>query len=413
MDVRYNLRSQKRTEKVIPVELQLASDADFLSHAVGSSHPKPGQVLSDQSFSTSASDLDVSGLLENSDRDFQSPNFGSGKHARTDVSTHESGASTSNSHDMSQESINKQILSQLSALGDRLATLEKSTVQKCKKSADVKKIKNRKQKNTIDSGSITQVGGAPVTQGQASLLGLNNLQGLTSVSGSNPTVPPPSLLRQEARIQQEVQQRLQDLAKNVTTGRVKSQRGGPVDFFVAHRVKWPHEYVLSGQNKDRVSYNQLSPVQWMSGFCRNMREEQNQSIKDCMLDYVINLLDDAQDFSWSSAKASHAVLLCRMEQGEIGGWSEVEKIDRVRRAHAQRHSTPQTGQNVKNNDKNQKFPAKFTPCVYFNKNACSQVKNHENKGIFYRHICAACWELDGKAYAHSQLDCRRTRSKNE
>ena len=151
----------------------------------------------------------------------------------------------------------------------------------------------------------------------------------------------------------------------------------------------------------------------MSGFCRAMREEQNQAIKDCMLHYVINLLDDAQDFSWSSAKASHAVLLCRMEQGEIGGWSEVEKIDRVRRAHKQRHGTPQAAPNVKTSDKKQKFPAKFTLCVYFNKNACSQSKNHENRGVFYRHICAACWELDDKVYAHSQLDCRRTRSKNE
>ena len=106
----------------------------------------------------------------------------------------------------------------------------------------------------------------------------------------------------------------------------------------------------------------------MSGFCRNMREEENQSVKDCMLDYVINLLNDAQDFSWSFAKAWYAVLLCRMEQGKIDGWLEVEKIDRVRRVHNQRHTTPQVVQNVQNHDENQKFPAKFTPCVYFNKN---------------------------------------------
>ena len=56
-----------------------------------------------------------------------------------------------------------------------------------------------------------------------------------------------------------------------------------------------------------------------------------------MLDYLINLLEDATDFSWASAKASHAVLLCRMEQGEIKGWAETKKTDRVRRAHAQRH----------------------------------------------------------------------------
>ena len=54
-----------------------------------------------------------------------------------------------------------------------------------------------------------------------------------------------------------------------------------------------------------------------------------------MLDYVINLLEDANYFSWASAKASHAVLVCRMEQGEVAGWSDLEKIDRIRQAHAQ------------------------------------------------------------------------------
>ena len=57
-----------------------------------------------------------------------------------------------------------------------------------------------------------------------------------------------------------------------------------------------------------------------------------------MLDYVIDLLDNAIDFSWSSTKASHAVLLCRMVKGKIKSLLETEKIDRIRRAHAQRHS---------------------------------------------------------------------------
>ena len=55
-----------------------------------------------------------------------------------------------------------------------------------------------------------------------------------------------------------------------------------------------------------------------------------------MLDYCINLLEEVRDFSWSSAKASHAVLLCCMEHGEIGSWLDTDKIDRVRRAHSQR-----------------------------------------------------------------------------
>ena len=60
-----------------------------------------------------------------------------------------------------------------------------------------------------------------------------------------------------------------------------------------------------------------------------MREEVNGGSRAFMLDYVINLLEDAADFSWASAKASHAVLLCWMEQGEVSGWSDVDKIDRI------------------------------------------------------------------------------------
>ena len=85
----------------------------------------------------------------------------------------------------------------------------------------------------------------------------------------------------------------------------------------------------------------------MAGFGRIMKEEKNSEIKDSMLDYLVSLLDDANDFSWDAAKASHAVLLCRMEQGEIKDYTELHKIDRIRRAHAQRHSySSQNHQNV-------------------------------------------------------------------
>ena len=107
------------------------------------------------------------------------------------------------------------------------------------------------------------------------------------------------------------------------------------------RVKWPHEYILSGNSKERISYDQLSVTQWVAGFGRIMKEEKNSEIKDSMLDYLIALFDNANDFLWDAAKASHAILLCRMEQGEIANYNEVEKIDRVRRANAQRHTLHQ------------------------------------------------------------------------
>ena len=94
---------------------------------------------------------------------------------------------------------------------------------------------------------------------------------------------------------------------------------------VKNRVKWPHEFVLTGTNKKRASYDQLTPVQWMAGFCRTVKEGSDLSLREHMLDYIKALFEDGSDFSWAAAKASHAVLPCRMEQGEVSDFSQVEK----------------------------------------------------------------------------------------
>ena len=59
----------------------------------------------------------------------------------------------------------------------------------------------------------------------------------------------------------------------------------------------------------------------MDGFCHIMKEEPNSQNQKFMLDYLISLLDDANDFSWD------AVLLCRMEQGKVVSYQEIDKID--------------------------------------------------------------------------------------
>ena len=107
-----------------------------------------------------------------------------------------------------------------------------------------------------------------------------------------------------------------------------------------------------------------------------------QKNKEFMLDYVINLLDDATVFSWASAKACHAVLLCRMEQGEIQSCSQIDKRFRIRRAHAQRHITGQDSMN-RSQDKSTSGTGKVLPCIYFNKGMCMQKQIHETKGVLY------------------------------
>ena len=310
---RYNLRN--RGECRIPIQLQLVSSSncstvDFLTASgEGADSLQSEQVVTD--LSDSGSDINISALIEHSDQNMSSSPVVSGHGVQKARQGQASQASGSNVALMEQQHINTQILSQLSALGARLDSMENSMKKTVKKTNDVTKIKKSKTKARVNGAQVAsqEVGAAP-----------------PSVHVPH-SIPPPSRLREEARIQEEVQSRLRHLADNVKPGmtKLKLQRGGSVDVFVNHKVRWPHEFVLSGQNKDRVTYNQLSPVQWMAGFCQTMRDESDMAVREHMLDYVIDLLDDATDFSWASAKASHAVLLCRMEQGGIKSWLETEK----------------------------------------------------------------------------------------
>ena len=78
-----------------------------------------------------------------------------------------------------------------------------------------------------------------------------------------------------------------------------------MDVCVNHKVRWPHDFVLVGQNKDRVTYNQLSPVQWMAGFVETSGRSQMSDVKnrEHLLHYVIDLLDDAREIKrWLETK---------------------------------------------------------------------------------------------------------------
>ena len=84
-------------------------------------------------------------------------------------------------------------------------------------------------------------------------------------------------------------------------------------------MAWPHDTIVGGNSKQRVSYDQLSWSQWVQGFARNFLEEKSNKTRENMLNYLSDLMEDATDFSWQAVKASHAVLLCDIETGGGGG----------------------------------------------------------------------------------------------
>ena len=365
---------------LVPVQIHMSNDSEFLTQISKNHHNSDSDDSAD-------SELDCSAVVENSDTE---DTTGTESKQSTSSTPSTSLAGNALSDAATQQAINVQILAQLSSISDRLNVLES---KKVKKHWIRKKIKGVSKSKTS-----TRVTPVTLPQNQCPTSGMPSLQSI----------------RQDAFIQSQVDQRLRDLAHNTTTGtKLKSLRGGPVEVLVSNRVKWPQEFVLSGFKKERIQYDQLSVVQWVAGFCRILREEQDPQVKEHILDYLIALMEDANDFSWDAARASHAVLLCRMEQGEVKNYTETEKLDRIRRANAQRHvaNTSEEMSNFPMKTKN-----KVLTCSYYNQGTCIHQKSHDTKGVTYRHICAYCFQQFGKTYSHSEQNCRsktKKMTKNE
>ena len=88
------------------------------------------------------------------------------------------------------------------------------------------------------------------------------------------------------------------------------------------------------------------------------------------LTYLANLLEDASDFNFESAKGCHLVVLTYMEHNKLN-WSDMDELDRCRRQHAQRHEIPPS-QPKKDFSAKKQDPsnAKVIPCRFFNGGHC-------------------------------------------
>ena len=212
------------------------------------------------------------------------------------------------SHDVT---ISDEILRQLRQLGEKMDSMDKR-VQRTEAALE----KGHSQVNDIPTTSQG-------TAGQATAYDLDE-------NTAQSVVPSLEFLRNNESLQAQVEQRLAEL-KNVnelaTRGRIKSQRGGPSDVTVKKLIDWPQNFILTGAHKTRPTYDDLTITQWVSGFVRCIQEEKSAPNRDLMLDYLGNLMEDASDFSWDSAKAAHVILLTNMEADSVT-WPETEKIDR-------------------------------------------------------------------------------------
>ena len=217
--------------------------------------------------------------------------------------------------------LQQEILRQLQRVNNRLDSVEQDLVT-------VKGTEN-KQTHKISSFDKSKVSVSEVSMSES------------DSSSDESLVPSLNVLKSKKSIQRKVDQRLKQLqddsaVKSGSSDKFKSKRGGSVDCMVKNKIAWPQDTVLGGHSRQRVTYDQLTLTQWVQGFAKNIIEENCQDTREHMLFYLSDIMSDATDFSWQNAKAAHAVLLCDMERGAVS-WEETSKIDRIRRAHAQKH----------------------------------------------------------------------------
>ena len=225
-------------------------------------------------------------------------------------------------------------------------------------------------------------------------------------------LPELKAIRSSRSIQKKIDKKLASLQREKQdqgndTPKIKSKRGGSSEVLVNKRVSWPQDHILGGPSKQRLSYDQLNLTQFVQGFAKNILEESDHDCREKMLSYLADLMEDANDFTWANAKASHAVLMCEMERGVVG-WSDTTRIDRIRRAHAQKHNLPHRQNWAKNWDQRKPW---F--CKPFQSGTCQFGKDHEINGKIHKHICSYCL-AQGRFLGHPERDFQlKKNSKNE
>ena len=145
----------------------------------------------------------------------------------------------------------------------------------------------------------------------------SSLNGSLIEGDSHKKLPDLHTLRLDMYVQVQVEARIRQLSENDSKGtnpKYKSQQSDSVDIFVKERVKWPHEFVLAGNTKERVTYNQLNITQWMAGFCRITRAENCQQTKHHMLVILLPSLVILMIFG---GKLKKLVMLCYVRSNKV------------------------------------------------------------------------------------------------
>ena len=226
-------------------------------------------------------------------------------------------------------------------------------------------------------------------------------------SGQDSSVHIPSMdyLRQDSKVQARVDKRMrqyENLAREDSKGmltKVKSGRYQLGDQSVKHHVNWPHKFCSVGENLKMPTYEDINIYQWVQGFSRCILEEKDHNMRAFMLQYQSNLMQDALELSWPTAKHAHAALLTEVERGQVT-WKDQIGIDRIRQRFTQRVLK---SENVNTTEEQTRV------CKRYNEEVCTQAKDHRDGKTLYKHSCYTCFKAVKCHYPHTETKCNRVK----
>ena len=132
-----------------------------------------------------------------------------------------------------------------------------------------------------------------------------------------------------------------------------------------------------GAARKTVQYDELSPLQFVIGFLKSVQFEPSPVVRDCMIEYLVKLSQDAVDVSWPIARGANAVVYSQLEQNRVS-WSNSEEIDRLRMLYTQRAAVTEATDSGPRNSNTQQ---KRIICTNFNNNRCNRTSVHDKDSI--------------------------------
>ena len=140
----------------------------------------------------------------------------------------------------------------------------------------------------------------------------------------------------------------------------------------------------------------------MCGFVRTILK----TSPDChinMLTYASDLLQNALDLGWPTAKGSYKVLMTEMEATELF-WDNLPGVQAVRQQYAQRNIRPAFS-STPNARPQPNLQRKV--CMVFQTGTCSSETDHRQGNVYFRHICAYCFTNFNRPFPHREQECRK------